>query len=271
MKTITRDNATIHYNITGSGEMALLFATGSYINQTYWNEQVAYFSRQYRVVTFDWPGQGLSDGSARTDWSLQGYAEDLAALITELQSKNVILIAHSIGAEISLMAVTARPLNITGFVAVDFFKNAATPLPPEYASQTATILANLQKDFANTNEQYARTALLTPQTPAAVTDRVVQDYRNAYPPMGRAVTPEVFEAYKTQQALLPQLNLKLYLLNVDYQPTVEEPLKKFAGSGYELVHMEGTSHYPMIENGARFNSLLEGIIKKIEGEGRTSA
>ena len=73
---------------------------------------------------------------------------------------------------------------------------------------------------------------MTPQTPQAITDRVVKDYRNAYRPMGMETMPEVFNVAETEQQLLPRLKFKLYLVNVDYQPTHEEPLKQHVKSGY---------------------------------------
>ena len=262
MKEIKRDGAFINYNIYGDGDTTLLFVHGSYIDQTYWSSQVEYFSKHYKVVTFDLPGQGLS-GKDRKQWSINGFSEDVAAVMQELNLKNVILIGHSMGGDVNLITATSHPENIIGFVVVDIMKNAATPLPPEYQNQVADILENLKKDFAGTNEQYARMALLTAQTPKAITDKIVQAYRNAYQPMGQAITPEIFEMYKTEQKLLSELKFKLYLLNVDYMPANEEPLKNYVQHGYEVFTIKGTSHYPMIENPGEFNQTLDKILQQI--------
>ena len=262
---LTRDNARINYNISGNGDTVLLFVHGSYIDQTYWKAQVDYFSPHYTVVTFDLPGHGKS-GRERAEWTLEGFADDVTYVIKELNLKNVILIGHSMGGDINLIAATSHPEHIIGFIAIDIFKNAATPLPPEYQQQVATIKENLQKDFVKTNEEYARKMLVTQQTPQEVTDRVMSDYRNAYEPMGLDITPQIFELYKTEQALLPQLKFKLHLINTDYMPTNEEPLRKYAGSGYEVHHMKGTSHYPMIENPDELNKQLQLAIDPITAE-----
>ena len=254
MKEIKRDNAVINYRMTGNGDTTLLFVHGSYINQTYWDEQVDYFSRTFKVITLDLPGHGLS-GRERKDWSTQGFAEDVITLIKELDLKNVILIGHSWGADVNLIAATENSQPIIGFIAVDYYKNAATLSVPQ--QQIESIKNDLKKDFAATNESYARMALLTPKTPEAIVSRVVRDFRNAYEPMGQRVTPEIFDAYKTQRDLLPKLKSKLYLINVDYIPTNEQPLKEYCKNGYELLHINGTCHFPMLENS-------QGLIKKIE-------
>jgi len=265
MKEIKREGALINYQLTGSGNITLLFLHGSYIDQTYWKNQVRYFSPGYTVVTLDLPGHGKS-GTERRHWSTQGFAEDVIFLIKELDLKNVILVGHSWGAGINLIAATSYSKPILGFISIDYFKNAATPLTPEYQRQAAAIEEKLKNDFATTNEQYARMALLTKETPSEITNQVINAYRNAYRPMGIATTPEIFKSFETEKKLLPQLQFKLYLINVDYMPTNEEPLKQYAGHGYEVLYMKGTCHFPMLENPDELNKLLQNAIHQISGD-----
>jgi sigma-B regulation protein RsbQ len=260
MKEIKRDNAVINYQVAGNGDTTLLFIHGSYIDQTYWKDQVEYFNSQYKVVTIDLPGHGKS-GRERTDWSVRGFAEDVNEVIKRLALNNVVIIGHSLAGDINLMAVSSQPGPIIGFIGIDNFKNAATPLPPEYQQQAIAIQQKLKTDFANTNEQYARMSLLTRLTPPEITDRVVKDYRNACESMGIATTPEIFNMYQTEKELLPTLPLKLHLINVDYMPTNEEALKKYAVNGYEIIPIHGTCHYPMLENPLELNKLLERVIR----------
>ena len=262
MKEIKRDNAVINCQLTGNGDTTLLFVHGSYIDQTYWKKQVDYFSPHYTVVTLDLPGHGKS-GKERTDWSVKGFAGDVVEVIKELDLENVILIGHSLGAGINLIAATSNPKPIIGFIGIDYFKNAGTALPSQSPQQALAIQESLIADFSATNEKYARMALLTDKTPASITDRIVKDYRNAYQPMAIETTPEVFEMYTTEKRLLPQLKFKLYLINVDYIPTNEGLLKKYAGHGHEVFHMKGTCHYPMLEDPDGLNELLQKAVWKI--------
>ncbi len=262
MKEIKRDNAVINYQVTGKGDTTLLFVHGSYIDQEYWKNQVSFFNQKYKVVTLDLPGHGKS-GKDRNQWTFNGFAEDVNTIIKELNLKNVILIGHSMGGDINLIAATSNPSPIIGFISIDYFKNAATPPTDEFQKQEDTILQNLKNDFENTNEQYARMALLTPQTSVKISSQVVQDYRNAYKPMGIETTKEIFTSYKTQKELLPLLKLKLYLINVDYLPTDENPLKQYAVNGFEVIHMTGTCHFPMLENPDELNEHLQQTINKI--------
>jgi pimeloyl-ACP methyl ester carboxylesterase len=262
MKTFKRDNASISYHITGGGEITLLFVHGSYIDQTYWKSQVGFFNTDYTIVTLDLPGHGQS-GTERKNWSVMGFAEDVVALMKELSLRNVVLIGHSLGAAVCLMAATMHPTAVLGFIAIEFFKNAGNPLPPEYQQQVSNIIKQLHTDFRNTNEQYARKYLLTPQTPAPITKKIVEAYRNAYQPMGIATTPEIFDLYQVEAELLPQLKCKLYVVNADYMPTNEAALQKLSPNGFEVLHIKGTSHYPMLENPDALNKLLLEAIQEI--------
>lgn len=266
--TIRRDNADINYHIYGDGGATLLFVHGLNADQTYWDEQVKYFSPDYKVVTIDLPGHGKS-GKERKYWTVPGFAGDVYAIVKRLKLKNVILIGHSFAGDINLIEATAHPKNIIGFIGIDNFKNAATQMPKQYRPQADAILENLNKDFAGTNVQFASNALLTPKTPKEIADRVENDFRNAYPPMSKEAMSEIFDMYKTEKRLLPQFKLKLHLINVDYTPTNEKPLKRYSGNGYELMHMKGTCHYPMLENPGELNRLLRLTIEEISRENDT--
>ena len=262
MKEVKRGNAIINYQITGNGEITLLFVHGSYIDQTYWKSQVEFFNQHYTVVTIDLPGHGQS-GMERKHWSVQGFAEDVIAIISDLHLEHVILIGHSMGADVNLIAATLYPPPIVGFISIENFKNAGMPQPQENQQKAADIERRLAIDFRDTNEQYARMALLTDKTSPAISKRVVEAYRNANQSMGMATTPEIFTLFQVEKRLLPQLHFKLYLINVDYMPTNEAPLQQYAGCGYELLHMRGSSHFPMLESPLELNKLLDECIQKI--------
>ncbi|MBD2701629.1 alpha/beta hydrolase [Spirosoma sp. BT702] len=260
------DETAIHYVRSGTGQPTLLFVHGSNIDLTYWNAQVAHFQDRFQVIAIDLPGHGKS-GRDREHWSTTGMGEDVAALIKSLKLEQVILIGHSLGSDVNLVAATTYPDPIIGFIIIDNFKNAGQPLPEQYQQQSEEIIKNLQTDFGKTNEDYARMVLLTPQTPVDVANRVVNDYRQAYQPMAVEMLEEVFtDAYLIERNRLPKLSCKIHLINVDYMPTNEKPLQELATNGYELHHMAGTSHFPMIENPKEFNKQLKETIAVIQQE-----
>jgi sigma-B regulation protein RsbQ len=252
----------LHYSLSGIGEITLLFVHGSFMDETYWDAQVDYFSSSYQVVTIDLAAHGKS-GNNRSTWTIEQFGQDVIALLKVLQLKNVILIGHSMGAEAILEAAVLHPQPILGIIAIEAFKNAGTPLPEQFQPQIAQIEAQLKTDFAKTAEVYARMNLLTPETPPAITDRIVKAYRGAYEPMAIESITEAFHYDQREAELLQQLPFKLHLINVNYKPTNTEALDQYAARSYELMQMKGSSHFPMIEHPKEMNELLGEAITHI--------
>jgi pimeloyl-ACP methyl ester carboxylesterase len=270
MKNIERDHVKIAYKDAGEGDTTLLFVHGSFIDMNYWSAQKEYFKQYYRIITIDLPGHGKS-GKGRTTWSIQEFGDDVCTVINELNLKNVILIGHSMGGDVILEAAVKCPDAVIGFVGVDNFKNAATALSAEIQMQADQIMAMLKSDFANTSESFARQALLSSTTNQAIIDRVVSDYRVMDKNIGIDIISSAFSYYQQERILMKQMKLKMYLINVDNTVTNEELLKKYAACGYDLLSINGTCHFPMIENTVEFNRILQDIIVKIKAHRKKQA
>lgn len=269
MKPLFHDETSIHYVMAGNKLPTLLFVHGANIDLTYWDAQVAYFKDRYTVLALDLPGHGQS-GRNKSHWTVNGMGEDVAAFIKSLKLEQVILIGHSMGGNVNLVAATTYPDSVIGFIGIDNFKSAGQPLPPEYQEQSEQIVQQLHQNFADTDEQYARMVLLTPQTPETVSARVVKAYREAYQPMAIEIIEAVFRSeYEAERELLPKLPCKLHLINVDYMPTQEGPLQTYTTKGYAVHHMAGTSHFPMIEMPDELNKLLDETIQEIVAESQS--
>lgn len=263
MTTIERDNVKIAYNLTGKCDTTLLFVHGSFIDMNYWSAQIDYFNQQYQVLTIDLPGHGES-GKNRKTWTIQEYGNDVCTVMKELHLKNVILIGHSMGGDVILEASAKCPDSVIGFVGVDNFKNAGTAMTVEIQNQIGQIIKMLKSDFANTSENFARQALLSPSTDKVIVDRVVSDYRDMDNNIGIDLISSAFTYSEREQELMTKLKFKMFLINVDNIPTNEELLKKYAASGYDILPIKGTCHFPMIEKPDEFNRLLQDIVIKIK-------
>ncbi len=265
---VKRDHCTISYTDSGGEGATLLFVHGLYNDKTYWAEQVKYFSSDYRVVTLDLPGHGES-GKERPHWTLRGYAGDVYTLIKELDLKNVILIGHSMGGDINLMAATYRPKNIVGFIGIDNFKNAATAFSEKEQREISQFRKALQKDFKQANSEFIRNYLTTSETPNHVVQKIQTSFDKADKAMGLPLMDEIFALHGQQARLLPELHVKMHLINTAQPPTNTAVLKKLAGKGYSLRTINATSHYPMIEQPRELNNLIRETIEQIARENDT--
>src|SRR6185437_8712432 len=97
MSTITvKDGTTIYYKDWGEGPV-VTFSHGWPLSSDAWDGQLFFLSQNgFRVVAHDRRGHGRSSQA----WSgndMNGYADDLAAVIEALDLKDVTLVGHSTG------------------------------------------------------------------------------------------------------------------------------------------------------------------------------
>ncbi len=259
-KKIDINGESLAYFDNEKGNTTLLFLHGAFINKEYWNAQLSYFSKNFRVIGVDLPGHGKSTHNNK-DWTGPRFGKDISKFIQELALQNVIIIGHSFGSDVMLETVTANDANIIGLIEIDHMKNVGMQLPQEVVDQ---LVQGLNADFENTCQQFAKQALLTEATDPEIVSRLLTDYKEMNSDIGIPLLEYGFSYLKREAELLKGLELKLYSIHVNYAPTNEESLKKYLGDNYELHTMEGTCHYPMIENPDKFNTIVETIVLKIE-------
>jgi len=97
MSTITvKDGTTIYYKDWGNGPV-VMFSHGWPLCSDAWDGQMLFLEQNgFRVVAHDRRGHGRSS-QASSGNDMNGYADDLAAVIETLNLNDVILVGHSTG------------------------------------------------------------------------------------------------------------------------------------------------------------------------------
>lgn len=99
----------------------MLFAHGFGCSQEMWRHVAPVFVDDYRVILFDHVGAGGSDLSAydrgKYD-SLHGYADDVLAIVNELELQDVVYVGHSVSAMIGVLASNRQPERFGALVLV---------------------------------------------------------------------------------------------------------------------------------------------------------
>jgi sigma-B regulation protein RsbQ len=248
------DGIPIHYSVAGKGEPALVFIHCWGCNRSFWESQVAEFSKTNRVVTIDLPGHGES-GSGRKNWTIESYGDDVKTVVTKLGLKRVVLVGSSMGAPIALEATKRMPENVVGIVPVDSLQNVEQTLTAE---QLDGVIKQMTADYKNATTGLLNQFFFSPSTPAAVKTRVVNEALSRQPETAVAILKGIF-AYAPGPAM-KEIKVPIKAINADLNPTNLEINRKYAPQ-FDAVIIKGTGHYPMLEDPARFNQMLADILK----------
>jgi 3-oxoadipate enol-lactonase len=107
----------LYYEATGQGS-PLLFIHGLGMSTRDWEKQAVFFSKDYRVITFDVRGHGRSDKPSGP-YSISMFAADTAGLIEALGLAPVHIVGISLGGMIAFQLAVSSPELVKTMVIVN--------------------------------------------------------------------------------------------------------------------------------------------------------
>jgi pimeloyl-ACP methyl ester carboxylesterase len=159
------NNPFISYIDEGKGEFTLILIHGLASNAGFWRYNIPELSKHFRVIAVDLPGYGKSQ-KGNFSYSLSFYAETIKNLIDDLNLKNVVLVGHSMGGQISIIFALNYPDKLSKLILAapagfeefqrgegDWLRNVITM----YGVKTTTeegIRRNLSNNFYNWSDKW---------------------------------------------------------------------------------------------------------------------
>lgn len=250
---LSADGVPIHYREGGRGASALVFVHGWLGNASWWAETMERFAPSQRVVALDLAGHG-SSGKNRAEWTVERFADDVAAVVRALDLQRVILLGHSMSGTITVQAANLLRERVVLVVPVDTLNDAEWDLPPEV---WAEFFGNLRTDFPNEVEGFFRNRLFAPSSPAEVVARVVGEARAADPSIAVPMLERARD-FSLPDALR-RLRVPVHAINSDANPTNLETNRKYV-EHFEVEILPGVGHWPMLEAPAAFGEALERVL-----------
>jgi pimeloyl-ACP methyl ester carboxylesterase len=98
--------------IFGNGGETLVLAHGYGGTRFVWDDVLPSLAERFRVVIFDWSFSGAAadvSGCSERPCSYDGFADELVALMDELELKGAVYVGHSMAGMIGCIASVARP------------------------------------------------------------------------------------------------------------------------------------------------------------------
>jgi pimeloyl-ACP methyl ester carboxylesterase len=252
------DGLNLVCEVRGGGDTALLFLHGWCGDRAYWKNQVDAFAADYRVVALDQAGHGES-GKDRKVWSVDGLAGDVETVIKALGLKRVILVGHSMGGPVALLAAKQMPKVVVAVIGADTLQNAEAEAPEPMRKK---ILEAFEKDFKGTMRA-GLGSLVHEKTDAEVKKWLVTRAETQDPKMALALMRDM--SGLDQKKLLKECGVPVRCINsaggfAFYTPTAVDINKKYAD--FRAVTIEDVGHYPMLEKPSAFNEKLRELLKE---------
>ena len=259
-KTIAaEDGLNLVCEVRGKGDTALLFLHGWCGDREYWKHQVDVFAPDYRVVTLDQAGNGES-GKNRKQWNVNGLAGDVEAVAKALGLKRVILVGHSMGGPVALVAAKRMPDSIIAVIGADTLQNAEFKMPEEVRKQ---FLEAFEKGFKGTMRM-GFDGLLNEKVDPDLKQWLLSRAEAQDQTMALALMRDM--STLDQKTLLKDAKKPVRCINSAggykfFTPTDIATNKKYAD--YDAVLIDAVGHYPMLERPTEFNQKLREVLKEL--------
>jgi 3-oxoadipate enol-lactonase len=234
---LTTATGSLAFTEVGAGATTFVFLHFWGGSSRTWGSVVERLQAQARCVALDLRGWGASSAlDGRYD--LDAMAGDVLALLSSLRSGPVVLVGHSMGGKVALMAATTKPEGLSGLVLVAPAPPGPMPVPPE--GRSAMLASYQSRDGA----RGALDVLGGRDLPDGLREQVVADILAGHPDAKRAWT----DGGMTQDitAMISGLQLPVEIVVGD-RDEVEPPVRLAAAYAPVLAQMrmtvlEGVGH-----------------------------
>jgi pimeloyl-ACP methyl ester carboxylesterase len=270
MGTFTFDGLAVNYLDEGAGDQTVLFVHGFPFQASMWEPQIPVaLGAGRRAVAPDLPGYGASDVPAeRSAYSIDGYADLVAALVGALGLGRVVVVGLSMGGYIALAVARRHPEVLAGLVLADTRPDPDTPEGRKGRSDQQAVVEE-QGVAPLVDGLLAR--VLAPASPrrAEVAARL-GDMMRSTAPAGWIGALEAMKERPDQTGLLPSIAVPVLVVVGESDALVplavaEAMAKAIPGARLEVVPEAG--HVSNLENPDVFNRVLSEFLNALPASG----
>ncbi len=249
----SKDDQSIHFKISGKGEVTLFFVHGWLGNLHWWDHQHDAFAGQFQIVQMDLVGHGKSS-KTRQVWSIDSFAEDVVAVIKQLALKNVILIGHSMSGSIVVRAANSLPAIVKKIILVDTIHHVAR-MPT--MDQVAPLFTGLKNDYQGTIFNMVPMYMFAKTSPSAVKEKIIAEFAVADPDVAISSLAPFYSTPIEESCR--SLEIPVRAIQSNLYPTDAE-MNKLYFKDYDHKIITGVGHYPMLEAPTEFNKAMSEFL-----------
>jgi pimeloyl-ACP methyl ester carboxylesterase len=270
---------TYHYVRFGEGEPAVIFLHGFGASTFSWRDILPDIAERRQVVAFDRPAFGLTGRPLRGEWEgpnpygLTAQADNTVALMDELGIGQAVLVGHSAGGAVAVLAAARHPDRISGLVleAPAILAGGGTPswIRPLLATPQARRIGPLFVRRILSGDSGADFVRAAWADPSAVTDEGIEGYR-------APLTIRDWDKALWELTIAPRPDAPADALGLIECPVLvvagtedgavpyEDSVRVAEILGARLATFEETGHLPHEERPERFTTELYRFLDELE-------
>lgn len=256
--------------VRGDGDRVLVIGHGIGASQAQWDAVATSLVDHMKVVTFDLAGFGdydMTDYDVRAHETLFGYADDLAALVSELDIRGAVYMGHSLSGMAGLLASAADSELFSRIVTVGasarYVEDPETSYQGAFSEEEVTqILAAIASDFALWAAGFAPMAMGNTDRPALASE-FAEGLASSRPDIALAAFRAAFTS--DFRSAVPRVSIPALIVNARDDlavPTADAIWLADACADGRFAQLTATGHFPHIADPAE---LVSVVLPFIEG------
>lgn len=262
---ITIEDLIVNYDDNGPVYApAVVFVHGTPFNKSIWDLQMEALKSNYRVVSYDLRGHGVTKGGAPAD-SIGRFTEDLIRFMDELELEKVILCGLSLGGYIALDAVDRYPERFNALVLTGVQCMEDDEEQKADRKQMAELLkkGNVEP-FADAlmKRLFASTSFVTRKEEVRAVRRMIA----GTPVASMVASLDALSNRRESCSNLWSLKLPVLLMSGREDEMTPAPAARFMRdniTGSVLHEIEYAGHLANLENTHEFNQLFKAFVDKV--------
>ena len=264
MPTMTRSGSRIFYVDAGTGDPPMVFVHGLGRHE-HFRRQLDHFSATHRVVAADLPGFGSSDDSAQ-QYSIRGYAEDIADMCRELGLHRPVLVGHSMGGGIAVEVAAAQPDLARALVLLDPIPIAAAPMFVERMGGFVSVLDG--PGYRDAVRGFAEQLMFRASDDAGVRERLLADMAAA--PQHVIASTMASCAHWDGRGAAARVDVPVLLIQTGNGPPTDMAAVTQLVRTLEVGHTVGAGHFAHLLVPEQVNAMIERFLSTLGSEARAT-
>jgi pimeloyl-ACP methyl ester carboxylesterase len=258
----------MHFTRAGRGRPALVFVHGFACSLEDWRHQVRHFENHHEIVACDLRAHGRTPGQPH-ECSIEHYGGDVAALVSNLELEQAVLVGHSMGCRVVLEANRHVAERVAGIVLVDGSRNATSD--PEGAERAARATVDKVGYAAFANSLF-RQMFFKPSAEAdAIVERAVKQSAAFGPHLWPRITrwdagsmDAAFDAAAAPVLAIQSTTRNAQLQRAPLKPGDTSPWMDYLKSrGARLEIVPDTGHFTQLEAPEAVNRLIDRFLQTL--------